>query len=326
MWIGVASRLHFLAVGASACTAIVLGKKATLDGTTITTHADDTSTDDSRIAYIPPFHARGRGRSVYQQHMEYPRYIGTRSKTYAPVGDQVTSEPILTIPQDENMKTYGYYEGGYAMINEKGVTIGEATCGARLHSNYTVGPLLDMSTLTQIALERCATASCAVETMGSLAEKYGFKGYGDGISEAGEAIITADGNEAWVFHVLSDGYKSAVWVAQRVPDNHIAVVPNTFIIRQVDCANKEYFRCSDNLYSVAVKNDLWADEETFDFAKVYGLDAMTSSYVSGFPPLSPLPMYMSLRCYDIILCSRLPSAPYVHVAQIVACPKSCGPI
>lgn len=52
--------------------------------------------------------------------------------------------------------------------------------------------------------------------------------------QAGEALTVTDSNEAWVFHILSDDTTtSAVWAAQRVPDDHVTVVANQFIINEV---------------------------------------------------------------------------------------------
>ena len=45
------------------------------------------------------------------------------------------------------------------------------------------------------------------------------------MGEGGETLTVTDPNKAWVFHVCADDSgASAVWVAQRVPDNHISVV------------------------------------------------------------------------------------------------------
>jgi dipeptidase len=66
--------------------------------------------------------------------------------------------------------------------------------------------------------------------MGELATKYGFYSCdwsgGDGSrGEGGEALTVIDTKEAWMFHVTSDDTgTSAVWVAQRVPDDHVSII------------------------------------------------------------------------------------------------------
>jgi dipeptidase len=53
-------------------------------------------------------------------------------------------------------------------------------------------------------------------------------------AESGETFSVTDKKEAWVFHMSPDDTgASAVWVAQRVPDDHIAVVANGFTIRYI---------------------------------------------------------------------------------------------
>ncbi len=44
---------------------------------------------------------------------------------------------------------------------------------------------------------------------------------------------------------------SAVWVAQRVPDGHVSVVANQFIIGEVPRENNGDFMYSKNLWTVA---------------------------------------------------------------------------
>lgn len=61
---------------------------------------------------------------------------------------------------------------------------------------------------------------------------------------------------------------SAVWVAQRVPDDHIAVVANTFVIRLIDFEDHENFMYSSNIKDVALQNKWWKQKTPFDFTLI----------------------------------------------------------
>ncbi|CAM9865180.1 unnamed protein product [Discosporangium mesarthrocarpum] len=99
--------------------------------------------------------------------------------------------------------------------------------------------------------------------MGDLAVEHGFYGSewdaDDPMTyeEAGEALTVTDANEVWVFHILSDDTStSAVWAAQRVPDNHVSVVANQFVIKEVSPdADSDWFMFSENLFQVAERGD-----------------------------------------------------------------------
>ena len=117
-------------------------------------------------------------------------------------------------------------------MNEHQVAIGESTCASKLWAAPTTAggkAIIEARELSRIALERCKTAREAVLLMGELAVKYGFyaadwSGGDDSKGEGGEALTVVDPEEAWVFHVLSDDTgTSAVWAAQRVPDDHVSV-------------------------------------------------------------------------------------------------------
>ena len=144
-------------------------------------------------------------------------------------------------------------------MNDQQVAIGESTCGAKFWTRpiYAGGKaLFEIAELSQIALERCRTARCAIELMGELAETYGYYGASwdenditTNIIEAGEALTIADPQETWIFHITPDDTgTSAVWVAQRVPDNHISAVANIFVIQEIDTNLKgKDFYYSSNL-------------------------------------------------------------------------------
>ena len=75
----------------------------------------------------------------------------------------------------------------------------------------------------------------AVLIMGILSILYGY-------CDAAESLLVSDPKEVYIFHILpDDSGRSAVWVAQKVPDGHITIVMNAFVIREVLFADPEIF-------------------------------------------------------------------------------------
>jgi dipeptidase len=180
----------------------------------VTTHNADCAECDYRITHVP---ARtwpaGSKRPVYPVRQAYPRYIQDgvvdpnnlgpdylASATYPEksIYPWNTSKPMIFIDQVES--TYAYTLGSYGIQNEKQLSIGESTCGAVFVAtpiNEGGSAAMDMQELTQIAMERCETARCAIKVMGDLAVAYGFFGP-EGIPDtAGEALVIADTRETW---------------------------------------------------------------------------------------------------------------------------------
>lgn len=199
------------------CTAIGVGSKATVDGSTITTHNNDCQECDFRITHVPARDwPKGSKRPIFDIRNAYPRYVESSSghnvhgPDYSP--DKLDNtlypfkerKPVAWI--DQVPHTYAYTLGTYAIQNEKQVSIGESTCSAVFVGKpvYDGGnATLAMEALTEIALERCDTARCAIQVMGYLAEKHGFYGpewnsdLQNAQDEAGEGLMVSDPDEAW---------------------------------------------------------------------------------------------------------------------------------
>ncbi|MBQ9698529.1 MAG: C69 family dipeptidase [Acidaminococcaceae bacterium] len=228
------------APAADACTTTIVTKGASADGSAYVTHSNDSFSSDPSIVYVPAkdFPA-GSMRKVYPSAIawdDYPDYNCTsnprlvapeRAPGYDRPGLQQT-KPLGEIPQVPH--TYAYLDSDYAIMNEKGLMLGECTNNS-LHLEYLEPKqgrgLFYASELGRVALERCATAREAVRLMGSLIDEYGLWG-------TGETLLVADRNEGWVLEMQpTPSGQGGFWIAQRVPDGEFFVAANQFRIRSI---------------------------------------------------------------------------------------------
>jgi len=242
------------------CTAFAVGRKATKHGSTMVGQTTDA--------------AGGPGTSLtFVSAQHHPR------GSLRPVLDQETQGQIGTIPQVND--TYAYTWASYGVMNEHQLAFAESTCSARICADSRAHggeALFSNQELSKVALERCKTARCALETMGKLASQFGFYGEDPGVEVCGETLVLADPQEAFVFHLMADPTgRSAIWAAQRVPDDQFAVVPNVFVIREMDL-NSDDFMLSPNAMSAARELGWWDGTGPFNFAKTFSLGEYESPY------------------------------------------------
>ena len=234
------------------CTVIMVGKDASVDGSTMTTHTCDCGICDWTWRHVPAAdHEPGSTRKIYRIS-QYKTWHPSEGLKWDLIEQDFSGLEIPQVPQ-----TYAYHHGMFGYINDRQVAIGESTigCHRRLH-NPTPSAKLDITTLTMLAMERAATAREAIQIMGSLAETYGY-----GFHDDGEMLAVADPHEVWVFEILpvgplwtpESGKPGAVWCAQRLPDDHVSVCPNESRIGEIDLDNKDFFMASSNAVSLAVE-------------------------------------------------------------------------
>lgn len=240
------------------CTSITVGKKASTDGSVMTSHTDDSHRTRSWMDIVP---AKDHDKSATATMYKREAFDSLAMPTYK-------HTPIGTIPQVKH--TFQFINTAYPCMNEHQLAIGESTFGGR-DELYSDNNLIDCQRLVQLMLERTTTARDAIKMADELLKKYGWRDYG-------ECLTIADTKEVWHFEVVGPGKgkTGAIWVAQRVPDDHIAVNANASTIKEIDLKNKDYFIASDNVYSYAKEQGWWNEGETFRFCDVYAPESRKS--------------------------------------------------
>ena len=247
---------------ALACTDVVVGRDASVDGSVMTCHTADGAYYDAQIRFIPgQKYPAGTNMDVYRN------IVGEEPGGWIKVGE---------IPQAP--ETYGYFHVGYPAMNEHRVAIGETTIGQKEILKTMPGgrALLAIEQLEVLALQRAKTAREAIQVIGELSQKYGFM---PSCGTEGECLTITDPDEAWIFHVFSTGFgwtpesgrPGSVWAAQRVPDDEVVVVPNIARIRFIDPRDTKNFIVSENYMQHAIDNGLYDPDggQPFDFQAAY---------------------------------------------------------
>ena len=234
-------------VAGMACTNFLVGKDASVDGSTMISYAADSYALYGFLHYAPAAdHAEGALRQV---------------------NDWDTGKPLCTIPQVAH--TYNVVGN----MNEHQLTIGETTWGGR--PELEIGEGIDYGSLIYIALERCKTAREAIKCMTDLVAEYGY-------ASSGETFSIADPNEVWMMELIGKGKveKGAVWVATRVPDDCIAAHANQARFTTINFKDKENWMWSKDVVKFARKQGYFTGkDEEFNFQEAYAPYDFSGLYV-----------------------------------------------
>lgn len=268
-----------------ACTNLLVGRKASLTGSTMISYNADSHQLYGDLHFVPAAdHQPGEMRQVIDWDSQKPLgQIPQPAHTYRVVGNQ----------------------------NEWQVTIAESTWGGDLSLMDTTA-VIDYGSLIYITLERSKTAREAIDVLTQLMAEYGY-------ASEGETFSIGDPNEIWVMDLIGKGtpgapicegktvgQKGAVWVARLIPEDCVSGHANqarihTFPqvgrkLKKVPCVinypganvkTKSYARyeVGDSCYFSADlisfarlcgKYDEKAADLDFDFAKAYGEQDYTS--------------------------------------------------
>lgn len=271
-------------VEAIACTGLLVGKKASIDGSVMISYAADS-------------------HGLYGEMYHWPAATWPKGATLDVV-EWDTGKPLGTIAQVE--RTYNVVGN----MNEHQLAITESTFGGRRELRDTAG-IMDYGSLIYITLQRAKTAREAIKVMTDLVAEYGYY-------SGGETFSIADKHEAWVMEMIGKGpgRKGAIWVAIRIPDDCISAHANQSRIQQIPFDDKENCLYAPDVVSFAREKGYFKGKDAdfsfqqaycpYDFGALRGCEARVWSFfrqydstmdqytdfIKGDPTKQPMPLYI----------------------------------
>lgn len=234
-----------------ACTTLIVGKKASTDGSVMCTYNSDAFGYVASLSYYSPrMHQNGEMINVARMW-----------------GANRTERLVKQAP---------YTHGVVGLMNDHQVSIVETTWTGRRELVNREG-YLDYFTLMHLTLQRANTAREAIAIMNELVQTYGY-------NSSGESFGVCDKNEAWIMEMIGkgEGNKGAVWVALRVPDDCISAYANSSRIQQFPQTKKIdkklgfYVVGDECMYSADVisfareKGYFNGEDKDFSYREAYG--------------------------------------------------------
>ena len=232
------SIMALISVSAFACTNIIVGKKASADGSVFVSYSADSYGMYGNIySHRGGVHPHGEMRKVYDWDTnKYHGEIAQAQRTYNVVGQ----------------------------MNEHQVSITETTFGGREELWETEG-IIDYGSLIYIALERATSAREAITIMTALVDEYGY-------CSEGESFSICDKNEAWIMEMIGKGkgQKGAVWAAVRIRDDCVAAHANQSRITRLSQYDKKSVLCSKDVIKFAREKGYFTGKDSeFSFRDAY---------------------------------------------------------
>lgn len=236
-----------------ACTTITVGKLASIDGSVMTSHTCDSRVDRTWLDIVQS--KKHKKKSVRKTYLDSHKTVSAKD-----LSKQKYKGDIAQVD-----KTFKYLNTTLPAINEHQVAIGESTFTGKAIMRSNVG-ILDYYEVNRLMAERAKSARDAIRIVDELTKKYGY-------IDGGECFTIADPKEVWHLELIGPGKgkKGAVWVAQRVPDNHISVNANGSRIREIDLSKPDYYMASENYKSRAIELGLYDSKsgKPFEFCYAY---------------------------------------------------------
>lgn len=222
------------------CFSVLVGKKATVNGAVMFAHNEDDGGKQVVNWYkVPALKHTLREDVSLKNGGKVPQVLQTQAYLW------------LEMPGMNFSDSY---------VNESGVCVASDACASKEDKPaYTDGGIGYF--LRRLIAERAHSAREAVKIGGALVSGYGY-------TSSGRTYCIAGPEETWMLSVV----KGKHWVAERIPDDEVAIMPNYYTITKVDMKDTLNFYGSPDLIDYAVRRGWYHPDTdgTFNFRKVYG--------------------------------------------------------
>ena len=168
---------------------------------------------------------------------------------------------IYNVPANKERCNYLWFEfpgqaSGDSFVNEHGVCIASDQCLSR--EDKQQGSMV-YEIRTAVA-RKARSAREAVHIIGTMVSRYGY-------ADSGRSYLVADQKEGWIVAVVRGRH----WVAQRVPDDEIATIPNYYTIGQINLKDTLNFLGSSDIVRYARRRGWYNPKRDgeFDFRRAY---------------------------------------------------------
>ena len=235
------------AMQADACSAIIIGKKASTTGRVIVGHNED---NGGRIAvrygWVPPRDwPAGSVMKLEDGCAAVPQVARTEGFFWSEL-----KKPTGCVT---NADTF-FNANGVLVVTDNAIKSSEGTSDPSRLSEGGV-----WYALRRAVAERAKSARDAAHIISELVEKYGYV-------PQGRIYTVADANEGWQVQVVSGKH----YVAMRCPDDAICMTPNHYTIREIPDEPTDDCFYSPDLIQYAENKGWWEKgKRPFDFKAAY---------------------------------------------------------
>ena len=235
------------------CTALLVGKKASVDGSTMIARNEDAAGGINPKRFI-----------VVKPDEQPQRYVSTFNGFQLDLPQtplQYTCTPVA----DTSDGTWG--EAG---INSENVAMSATETEFTNTTMLGLDPLepdgIGEEAMLTVVLPYIHNAREGVQRLGELVTKYG--------TCESNGIAFSDADEVWYFETVGGHH----WVAERIPDDRYVLAPNQTGIQEIDFDAPDDFQYSADLKAFAEKYHLNKAKKGFNFRDIFGEDTQADHF------------------------------------------------